>query len=212
MYKTRGSGFLVAILLLLIVTGCGSNVPYLEEFDSPGNWRIGTDADVVGEVKDGVYELFVKADELIIWTTAGEKFTDGLYAVEATQIEGPLDNGYGMIFRVDDENDDFYLFEISGDGYTWIGRYRNGGEDEAEPIIGRGWIETNAVNQGLKVVNKLGVRAESGNLIFMVNDHEIGRVTDNNFREGDIGLMVRTLGQGGVRIQFDKFSIMPLER
>ncbi len=198
------------LLCLLILTGCRKEAPYLETFDEPGSWRTGSDADVDGAVVDGAYDFLVKADELIIWTTAGLDFADGVYELEATQIAGPLDNGFGMLLRVDDKNDNFYSFQISGDGYAWIGRYHNGGKDEVVPLVGGGWIETSAVNQGLNAINKLRVRAESGNMIFIVNEHEVGRVTDNSFASGDIGLVVRTLGLGGVQVRFDNFAVGPL--
>jgi hypothetical protein len=202
---------IVVLSLVLVVAACGGQQPYLETFDSPGDWRTGSDIDVEGEVKDGMFDLLVKADDMLIWTTAGEEFGDGVYEVEATQIDGPLDNGYGMLFRVDDENDDFYLFEISGDGYVWIGRYLNGGDDEITPIVSNSWFESTAVSAGLNVTNTLRVEAESANLIFYVNGQEVGRVTDDTFSQGDIGLMVRTLGAGGVRVQFDNFSVTPVE-
>ncbi len=203
---------LAALLLSLIVlvAACGSQQPYLDTFDTPGDWRVGDDVDVSGDVKDGVFDMLVKAGDLLIWTTAGKEFGDGIYEVEATQIDGPLDNGYGMLFRVNDETDDFYLFEISGDGFVWIGRYLNGGDDEITPIVGESWMESTAVATGLNATNTLKVQAESANLIFYVNDQEVGRVTDDTFSKGDIGLMVRTLGAGGVHVQFDNFSVNPI--
>ncbi|MCP4427661.1 MAG: hypothetical protein GY803_24520 [Chloroflexi bacterium] len=208
--------FLILIVLtfvLLNAAACGgSNQPFLETFDAPGEWRIGSDLDVEGEVKDGVFDLLVKADDMFIWTTAAQSFGDGIYEVEATQTAGPLDNGYGMLFRVDDENDDFYLFEISGDGFVWIGRYHNGGNDEIALLVGESWMESTAVNAGLNATNKLKVQAESANLIFYVNDQEVGRVTDDAFSKGDIGLMARTMGVGGVHVQFDNFSVKPVEK
>jgi hypothetical protein len=165
--------------------------------------------DVVGEVRDGVFDFTVNENELTSWTTAGEEFSDGVYSVEATQVTGPDNNAYGMLFRVDDENDDFYSFQISGDGFVWIGRYRDGGAAEAEPIVNDWWFESPVINQG-NATNKLSVQAEGQNLIFFVNDQEVGRVTDDAFSSGDIGLMVRTLGIGGVNVQFDNFTIEPL--
>jgi hypothetical protein len=46
-------------------------LPYHETFDEPGNWRTEEDADVSGQVRNGVYDLLVTADDAIIWTTAG---------------------------------------------------------------------------------------------------------------------------------------------
>ncbi len=202
----------VLSVVLLGVTACGGgSQPFVETFDAPGNWRTGSDIDVEGEIENGVFDLLVKADDMLIWTTAGKEFGDGVYEVEVTQIDGPLDNGFGMLFRVDDENDDFYLFEISGDGYVWIGRYHNGGDDEIAAIVSNSWFESTAVNTGLNATNKLKVEAESANLIFYVNDEEVGRVTDDAFKKGDIGLMVRTLGAGGVHVQFDNFSVNPIQ-
>ena len=199
------------LVALVVMVACNTSAPYHETFDSAGNWRVGSDAGADGQVHDGIYDLLVKGDDLIIWTTAGEEFSNGIYQVEATPVEGPLNNGYGMLFRVNDEADDFYLFKVSGDGYVWIGRYRNGGEEEAEPLVNEWWFESLAVQQGPNVTNVLRVRAEDGNMIFYVNDQEVGRVTDNAFSRGDIGVMVETLGAGGVRVHFDNFTVTPLE-
>jgi hypothetical protein len=205
--------FLLLIIAAVTITGCGQRqqLPYNETFAEPGNWRIEEDADVSGQIQNGVYDLHVKTADLFIWTTAGEDFGDGIYEVEATPVEGPLNNGYGMLFRVDDDNDNFYVFEISSDGFIWIGRMQNGGRTERQPIVGNWWFESDAVRQGLNVTNRLKVRAEGANMIFYVNDREVGRVTDDTFQRGDIGLMVETFGIGGVRVHFDNFSVSPLE-
>ncbi|MBE2197135.1 MAG: hypothetical protein IAE79_00900 [Anaerolinea sp.] len=206
----RKSVWSVVLVALLALSAClGQTAPYQERFDEPGSWRVGDDADAVGRVVDGKYEMLVKADTSFIWTTAGKEFGDAAYQVEAVQVEGPLNNGYGMLFRVNDDRDDFYVFEISSDGYVWIGRYRNGGTDEIQPIIGDWWMESAAINQGLNQLNTLRVEAEGANLIFYVNDQEVGRVTDATFSKGDVGLMVETLGVGGVRVQFDNFLVTP---
>lgn len=197
-------------LLSLLLVNCQQNDPYLETFDTPGTWRVASDSNVTGFVDNGVYDFTVLADQLTFWTTAGLEFNDGIYEVEATQRGGPIDNGYGMIFRVNDETDDFYSFQVSGDGYVWIGRYQQGGVEEAEPIIEDWWFPSESVNQGVDQTNTLRVQAEGQNMIFFVNGSEVGRVSDASFANGDIGLMVRTLGLGGVNVEFDNFSVSPL--
>lgn len=199
------------MLFMLLSAGCRDSEPYHETFDEAGDWRTESSGEVEGQVRNGVYDFIVKADVLTTWTTAGENFSDGVYEVEAMQVEGPDNNGYGMLFRVDDENDDFYVFQISGDGFVWIGRYRDGGQEEAEPLVGDWWFESPTVNQGSNVTNTLRVRAEGHNLIFYVNDQEVGRVTDDAFRSGDIGLIVQTLGEDGVHVQFDNFTVTPID-
>ena len=145
-------------VLLLLLAGCGGTEAYSETFDETGDWRVESNSDVEGEIRDGVYDFIVKADDQLFWTNPGLNFSDGLYEVEATQIDGPLNNAYGMLFRLDDEESNFYAFQISGDGYVWIGRYYNG-VPENEALINDWWFASDAINQGLNVTNTLAVRA-----------------------------------------------------
>jgi hypothetical protein len=205
--------YFILLLLFSILAACaGSSDPYHETFAEPGDWSTDNDSEVRGEVVEGVYDFEIKADDLTTWTTAGLDFADGWYEVEATQVGGPDNNLYGLVFRIDNETDDFYTFQISGDGYVWIGRYKGGGDVEATPIVGDWWFESQAIKQGTGLTNVLKVRAEAGNMIFYVNNQEVGRVTENSFAQGDIGLIVGSLGEGGVQIQFDNFKVTPLEQ
>lgn len=204
---------LLGLSLVAVLLGACSGPAtesYNETFDQTGSWSSGDDTYTEGEIIDGVYDLLIKGDDVSRWASAGKEFGDGIYSVEATQIEGPLDNGYGMLLRADTDSGDFYLFKISGDGYVWIGRYRD--EAEEQSMIGDHWFESSAVKQGLNQANILRVEAESGNMIFYVNGQEVGRVTDKAFQSGDIGLFAQSLGLGGVRIQFDNFSVTPPDR
>lgn len=200
--------FFATIVLSGCRSGRASSLPFIESFDEPGNWGTGEDAYSVGTIVDGVYDFKVLENDISRWASAGKSFDDGVYEVEATPVEGPLDNGYGLLFRANPEAGDFYLFKVSADGYVWIGRYKNGAEETN--IIGDHWFESPAVLRGLNVTNRLKVQAEAGNLIFYVNDQEVGRVTDNTFSSGDVGLLVQTLGGGGVRVLFDNLSVNPL--
>lgn len=205
-----GAPVSLLIFVLLLTTACTVLAgPYEETFDDAGSWGTGEDLDARGEVTGGRYEFLVKAEYGLFWATAGERRSDGIYQVEATQLEGPLDNGYGLMFRVDPDSNSFYLFEVSGDGYVWIGVCEDSCEEE-QPLAGEGWIASDAVRQGYNAINVLRVRAEGGNMIFFVNDQEVGRVTDNTLGSGDIGIMVETLGQGGVLVAFDNFTVNPL--
>jgi hypothetical protein len=97
-------------LLAFISLACGTLQvkPYEEVFDLQGKWGSGSSAEVEGQVRDGKYELLVKSNSGLYLASAGQNFDNAIYEVEATQVDGPLNNGFGMLFRVDDSSDSFY--------------------------------------------------------------------------------------------------------
>ncbi len=202
----------LCIGVLLFLSACNIQQPYLETFDAPGAWRVGNDLEASGQVIDGVYRLAVEPYNSYFWTTAGVDFTNGVFSVEATQIEGPLNPGFGMMVRVDDQQDAFYMFLVSGDGWVLVARcfLACSGENRVE-LINDGWFESAAVNKGLGETNELKVEANAGNLIFYVNEQLVGAVTDMVINGSDIGLIVRTIDTGNVVVEFDNFSVTPLE-
>jgi hypothetical protein len=183
--------------------------PYEETFDRIGNWGSGTSEDVDGQVHNGVYEMLVISNSGLYFATAGDCFSDGIYEVDATQISGPLNNGYGMLFMVDEITDSFYVFEVSGDGWIWIGRCTDLCELEQIALAGGDWFRSPAVNQGLQATNNLRVVVDGPEMTFYVNGVEVGRTSDDDLTEGDIAVMVETLGEGGVRVNFDNFKFTP---
>lgn len=192
---------------------------FVENFNREGYWAVGTvysdpeetilEAEAV--VENGVFMYSLPLPQLMYWSTAGEEFGDGLYQLEATAIDGPENNGYGLLFMVDNDTDDFYVFEISSDGYAWIGLYRDGGAEEVTSLVGDGWIETDAVKTGLNATNVLKVEVNQGLLTFWVNDEEVAQIEDNTFSSGDVAVFAETFEEGGVVVEFDNFSFTPLE-
>ena len=184
--------------------------PYNETFDSVGSWTAGEGATSAGVVADGVYEMSLDLSGEIAWATGGRVFGDGVYEVEATPVEGALDNGYGMLFRADNEDGRFYMFKVSSDGFVFIGLCEDSCA-EVQALVERDWFGSPAVNQGLGATNRLRVVADGPDLIFYVNDTEVGRVEDDTLGQGDIGLMAETFTPEGLTVAFDNFSVTPLD-
>lgn len=209
MKTKKGWMLLIFVSLTLLLAACGGYRNYETSFDSNDGWGVGDTAEVQGNIVDGKYRLQVDAERGIFWSTAGLDIGDGTYTIEATQTAGPLDNGFGLMFMVNTETLDFYLFEISGDGYVWIGRCDAGCEGNQVMLVGDGWFASEAVRQGLNQTNRLQVDIKNGEMVFYVNNVEVGRGTDTTLRSGDVGVLVETLGEGGVVVEFDNFSYIP---
>lgn len=197
--------------LLLIADAAGqipgeSGLLYQSNFDEAGSWGVGDMEGASGVVSDGLYRMSVTAEEGFFWTTAGESLSDGSFEVQTVQQEGPLDNGFGLLIRAEREAERFYVFEISGDGYVWIGLCQQSCAS-ARTLVGDGWFYSEAVRQGLQVSNQLRVEADGGALRFVVNGVEVGSVQDEALAAGDIGLFVETLGEGGVTVAFDNVQV-----
>jgi len=116
----------------------------------------------VGEANGGAYSY------------AAPHFGDFDLRVEAQAVSGPVDNGYGVIFRLqnkdnaNDQDDSYYLFLISSDGYYRISRVVDGDEK-----ILSDWIDSTAIQQGLNAVNRLRVVARGDQFHFYVNDQPL---------------------------------------
>ncbi|UCG25153.1 MAG: hypothetical protein JSW55_03915 [Chloroflexota bacterium] len=183
--------------------------PYAESFDEVGSWTAGEGASSEGRVADGVYEMIVDVSGDSFWTTAGRKFADGIYQVEATPLEGTEDNGYGLLFRVDAASERFYMLKVSSDGYVFAGLCSDSCAGQ-QALVDRDWFGSQAVVPGLGATNTLRVVAAESDLTFFVNDVEVGHAVDETLEAGDIGLIAETFTPGGLRVAFDNFTVMPL--
>lgn len=147
------------------------------------------------------------------------------YRVEATVLEGPLNNSFGVVFRQLDPQT-YYIFYISSDGYYSVWR-----ETPAGRIALSNWIPTAAVNQGTDgVVNRLRVVAQGDEFVFFVNDVPLPlcvpdapggestyveatgtceggamrpTLTDGTIAQGKVGVIVNPFASGQLSVAFD---------
>ena len=212
-FSTSLAIVLAAILLALSAAACNSSNDgkYDEPFDAQGTWGVGNSDDVIGLVSNGIYDMTVKDNYGLYLATAGKSFSDGIYEVEAAQLSGSVNNGYGMLIRVDYDIDSYYVFEVSGDGFVWIGYCTALCDEVADSLVGGGWFRSTVVRSGLQETNHLKVVADGFRLTFFVNGVQVGRTSDSRLTVGDIAVMVETLGRGDVQVGFDNFAVTPPE-
>ena len=115
------------------------------------------------------------------------------------------DNAYGLICRYQDEFN-FYIFLIRGDGYYAIGKY-SGADQPIIYLTPNGQYEaSDVINQGI-ASNDIQASCIGSELSLAINGQPLLTVTDAQFQEGDVGLAASALQQGTVEIRFDDFRV-----
>lgn len=178
---------------------------YTEDFSKPaGHWGEESDEDGSRAFKDGKYHIRVTSPDLVYWSTAGGNFSDFVLEVEATQVEGPNDNDYGVLVRYVD-GDNFYRFKISGDGYYGFDK-----QEKGEWVTILKWTQSAAIKKG-RATNVLKIVCKGNQFVLYVNGVKLASPTDGSFTSGDIGLVVGTFEETGVHISFDNLKMWALK-
>ncbi|MFZ5915966.1 MAG: zinc ribbon domain-containing protein [Chloroflexota bacterium] len=190
-----------------IRSGVPAAAPILEEtFGSNSReWSVWQDEHGEKGVEDGVYFVLVDDTEWASWGTSEQLFFDDFdLEVDAQAVAGSDNNGYGVVFRYQD-NDHFYYFEVSSDGYYSIGKQLDG-----EWVILVDWRESDLIHPG-KQNNRLQVTCQGSQMTFAVNGYLLEQLTDSEFVSGNVGFMVEAAGEPGVRVHFDNLKVWAVE-
>lgn len=181
--------------------------------------------------------LRLEADEIKTkpFSVSRQYWADVDFSVQASPVDGPINNGYGVIFRlqtkgnVSPDDDDFYLFLVSSDGYYQVVRSLNGKQKELS-----NWIPSPLVNQGLGVTNFLRVVAVGAQFQFFINGQRVqlcvpddpngvstyderaggckgsmvATLRDSAIPNGQIGVVIQTFDESGVIVNFDNVMVV----
>jgi hypothetical protein len=180
---------------------------YEDNFDAESGWDVYEDEDTWAEYVAGGYRLGVKSADYVTWGNPEDlpQFSDFRIEVDAWQVEGPLDNNLGLLVRCQD-NDSFYWFQISSDGYYSVDLLQAG-----EWVSLVAWEPSPAIEQGAGVANHLVVECDGSQFDFSVNGTHLTTVTDASFASGSIGLAAGAFAEPGVVVQFDNLRVTALE-
>lgn len=159
----------------------------------------------IAEIENEALQLTVTQPGQIWWTNPGREFSDVIIKAEARQVSGPNDNAYGLICRYQNE-ENFYVLLVSGDGYYAIGKYQSGVESVTYLTENQQFQPSDAVNLGV-ATNELEARCIGNQLSLIVNGVPVVTVTDPTFVIGDFGLAASTLQPGTAVIQFDNVKV-----
>ena len=206
-----------------VVTGEPGALLYLAAFDGfTDEWQT-FGGRVSAQIDAGELRIEMEDPAKYAWSLAKPTFADFVLRVDARAVVGPLNNGYGVMFRVRDSAN-YYLFLVSSDGYYQVVRSVDGVQRELS-----NWIPSPAVRAGLDAVNTLEVTARGDTFAFYINGEPValcipndpqGRstyvddlgciggsmqptLTDAAHPVGQIGVVAQTLDEAGVVAAFD---------
>ena len=122
--------------------------------------------------------------------------------VDAIKASGPDNNAFVVLCRLVDENN-FYAFLISSDGYAGILRVMDG---EYTLLNNESLEYSDAIYQG-DALNKITAVCQGNQLDMKVNGQQLFSVQDDNFSDGDVGMMAGAYEKAGVDILFDNMLV-----
>lgn len=149
-----------------VVTGQPGELLYVATFDGfLDEWEqaSGRDSHLV---VDGTMQIEIESEQQVIWSPAAPRFADFDATLQAGAIAGPEDNGYGLIYRLSDDRESFYMFLVSSSGWYKVEQYLSG--QKPKPLSN--WINSPLVNTGIGATNRLRVVAKGDNFQFFIND------------------------------------------
>jgi len=191
------------------VDTCNANGALLQDDFSGAQqcgWREYNQGGAVVEIAEGTLTISTSQTGEVRWTNAGRDFADVIVTVQARQTSGPNNNAYGVLCRYQDENN-FYIFLISGDGYYAIGKYETGKDQVTYLTENQEFIASDLINQGV-ATNLVRVSCVGNELSLSVNGLPLVTIIDDSLASGDVGLGVSTLEPGTAVVQFDDLLVL----
>ncbi len=216
---TKRMGLLLIGCLLL--AGCALGSSDVDACDAGGalffddfsgqqrcGWREYNQSGAVAAIDQeaGVLAISTSQPGQLWWTNPGRDFDNVIITTRATQVSGPNNNALGVICRYQDENN-FYIFLISGDGYYAIGKYQTGTPQIIYLTENQEYIPSEAIQQGV-ATNEIRASCVGNELGLQVNGVPLVTVVDPTFVRGDVGVGVSTLDPGTAVVQFDDFRVL----
>ncbi len=197
----------VQLTILACATGIGpsSEILFQDNFsDQRGGWDSIQTTEGITDYTNGGYRILLSLQNADVWANprALDLPKDVRVEVDATKQAGPDDNDFGVICRYQDDQN-FYFFVISSDGYAGIGKVKDGNRQ----LVNRTEMPpSEAIKQG-NATNHLRADCSGDTLSLYVNDQLVDQQQDGDYGAGNVGLMAGSFSQGGVDILFTNFVV-----
>ncbi|HEY7062360.1 MAG TPA: serine/threonine-protein kinase [Chloroflexota bacterium] len=151
---------------------------------------------------DGEYSIVKVANtQGAPFVTREAQFGDFLWEIDV-RLQEPTENAYAYLDFRRQDNGDHYSFVVDPNDSTFQVQ-REIGQTRDDLI---GWTRSAAIRRGT-VQNRLGVRAESGEIVLLANGEEIARVEDDRLGSGSLAFGVGNFRNGSADGRFDNLLV-----
>ena len=180
---------------------------FVDDFsgDQDCGWAAYNRGGGVAAIENSAMQLSVSQPGNLWWTNPARSFDDVVILSEARQVSGPNDNAYGLICRYQNE-ENFYVFLVSGDGYYAIAKYQTGEDNVIYLTENQQFQPADVINKGI-ASNEIRVTCLGNQLSLEVNGVPLLSVTDPTFVTGDIGVAAGTFENGVGVFEFDNVQV-----
>ena len=165
---------------------------FQDDFSSTSSgWPRARNTKYVLEYKGGQYHVLIneQGQGQEVTRTGGKEYSDVSIEVDVQQTAGPSDGLMGVTCR-NDNNGNFYSFEISPDGTYGIYKYSNDSGDALDEET----LDPNTVSQN--GLNHIEGVCQGDTLTLLLNGQVLSQVQDSSYTKGEVGLLVRTGSSG----------------
>lgn len=202
---------LLAVVVGLLLAACQTSPPTLPPTESgvvifeddfstnTGLWTEANDAGDYALVTQGLLIINVTTINQVVLSLTNFTLQNFDMRVRATQMAGPNDNGYGVIFGYTGP-DSLYRFDIAGDGYWGVSRYQSGAWQPIVVLTQHSAISPGAATNDLRIVS------DAGTVWFYCNEQLLGNAL-LNVPEGRVGVFASTFDAPDVQVAFDNVIV-----
>lgn len=169
------------------------------------NWATPVAAGATHALRLSTLRITLTDSQTVAWSLSDLTANNFYLEVDAFHVIGPLDNGFGLLFRYEDA-ENFYLFVASHDGYYSLQTVTDGAWGELIE-----WTPSDQINSEAEAINTLGVLADGSQITILLNGTVMATVEDDRFIGGRIGLMAGSFDEGGVEVAFDDLYLWDLD-
>ncbi len=176
--------------------------------DRSSGWDTAASHDSAVEYDNGGLRMRTFKPNGFLWSNPSPAAFESVHVeVTATNLDGNLHTGFGILCDQQPSAGSYYYFAITPGGQYEIGKSVMG--QQSVPLTGEGgWSHTNLIATNATSY-RLGADCAPGRLTLYVDGRVIDSVRDTEFTKGEVGLFLSS-GQAAGDVLYDDFLLMKL--